>query len=129
MMSIKRVYEPPASSDGLRVLVDRIWPRGLTKDAAALDHWLKDIAPTTALRKWFGHDPVRWEEFRRKYLAELAKNPAVEEARYLTKTGRVTLLYAAHDIEHNQARVLADYLAKPSKRKIAKLRKNNNSRR
>ena len=110
---IKRVYEPPANEDGIRVLVDRIWPRGISKETAALALWLKDIAPTTALRKWFNHDPARWAEFHRRYHAELALNPApVEQLRELMKTGRVTLLYAAHDTEHNQAIALAEYMAK-----------------
>jgi uncharacterized protein YeaO (DUF488 family) len=109
---IKRVYEPLAKDDGIRVLVDRIWPRGISKEEAALAFWLKDIAPTTDLRKWFNHDPVRWAEFRRRYHAELAANPApVEQLQELTKTGHVTLLYAAHDTEHNQAVVLAEYLS------------------
>jgi uncharacterized protein YeaO (DUF488 family) len=99
---IKRAYESPASDDGARVLVDRIWPRGVTKEAAALALWLKDIAPTTSLRKWFGHDPARWAEFQRRYHAELAD---------LAKAGRVTLIYGAHDTMHNQALALADYIA------------------
>jgi uncharacterized protein YeaO (DUF488 family) len=109
---IKRVYEPHAKDDGIRVLIDRIWPRGISKEEAALALWLKDIAPTTELRKWFNHDPVRWAEFRRRYHVELATNPApVEQLRELTKTGHVTLLYAAHDTEHNQAVVLAEYMS------------------
>ena len=109
-MEIKRVYDPPATSDGMRVLVDRIWPRGLSKQAAALDHWLKDLAPSTALRKWFDHRPERWDKFRDLYRDELAANPSIKDFRRLMKGKRVTLLYAAHDTEHNQAVVLADYL-------------------
>ncbi|MBL8600180.1 MAG: DUF488 domain-containing protein [Devosia sp.] len=108
---IKRVYLPPDKDDGQRVLVDRLWPRGVSKREAAIDVWLKDVAPSAALRKWFGHDPQRWEEFRRRYLAELADNTdAVDQLRELAKTGRVTLLYGALDEEHNQARVLLELL-------------------
>ena len=112
-ISIKRVYEPPAASDGARVLVDRIWPRGMTREHAQLALWARDVAPSTELRKWFGHDPARWEEFRQRYRAELDANPgAVATLRGLLGQGDVTLLYAAHDREHNQAVVLADYLGK-----------------
>ena len=111
-LRIKRVYEPVEDGDGQRVLVDGIWPRGMTKQAAALDLWLKDIAPSPGLRKWFGHDPVRWPEFQRRYRAELAENEAaVAQLRALLKAGPVTLLYGAHDVEHNQAVALRDYLA------------------
>ena len=103
-LRIKRVYEPAEDGDGQRVLVDGIWPRGMTKQAAALDLWLKDIAPSPGLRKWFGHDPVRWPEFQRRYRAELAENEAaVAQLRALLKAGPVTLLYGARDVEHNQA--------------------------
>jgi uncharacterized protein YeaO (DUF488 family) len=109
---IKRVYDAPAESDGTRVLVDRIWPRGLTKERAAVSLWLKDIAPSTALRTWFGHDPARWDEFRERYAAELRANPAaVDQLRILARKEKVTLLYAAHDTEHNHALALSDYLA------------------
>jgi uncharacterized protein YeaO (DUF488 family) len=107
----KRIYEPPCRSDGLRVLVDRIWPRGVSRDAAALDEWEKEIAPTTALRKWFGHDPARWEEFQKRYRRELDNNPeAVARLCGSLHQGSVTLLYAARDTQHNHALVLADYL-------------------
>lgn len=107
---IKRIYDPPAKTDGLRVLVDRIWPRGVSRDAARLDEWLKDIAPTAALRKWFGHDPKRWEEFQKRYRHELDRNAeAVDALCALTARGNVTLLYGARDEEHNQAVVLARY--------------------
>jgi uncharacterized protein YeaO (DUF488 family) len=110
-LRIKRVYEPAADGDGQRVLVDGVWPRGVTKQDAALDLWLKEIAPSTGLRKWFGHDPERWEEFQRRYRAELAENePAVAQLLRLLKAGPVTLLYGAHDVAHNQAVVLADYI-------------------
>ncbi len=110
-IEIKRVYDPPAAEDGTRILVDRLWPRGLRKEAAALDLWLKDVAPSAELRTWFGHDPARWIEFGRRYRAELKSNdPAVEHLAGLANNGRVTLLYAAHDTAHNQAIVLAGYL-------------------
>jgi uncharacterized protein YeaO (DUF488 family) len=110
-LRIKRVYEPSAPDDGARILVDRIWPRGVTKKAADLTLWLKDIAPSTGLRKWFGHDPARWAEFRRRYGAELRANTeGVKRLKDYLKGGRVTLLYAAHDQAHNDAVALADYL-------------------
>ena len=109
--NIKRIYEPPARSDGARILVDRIWPRGVSKKKAALDEWFKDIAPSPRLRKWFGHRPERFAEFRRRYRAELKSNRiAVKHIGDRMKKGRVTLLYAAHDTEHNHALVLAEYL-------------------
>ncbi|HEY0920845.1 DUF488 domain-containing protein [Devosia sp.] len=108
---IKRVYEPAATADGVRILVDRLWPRGLSEQKAGVDEWLKDIAPSAALRKWFGHDPARWDEFRRRYQAELADNEAAT-ARLLelARKGPVTLVYAARDSEHNNAVVLADFV-------------------
>jgi uncharacterized protein YeaO (DUF488 family) len=112
-LRIKRVYEPAEDGDGQRVLVDGIWPRGMTRQAAALDLWLKDIAPSAALRKWFGHEPARWPEFQRRYRTELAENEAaVARLRTLLKAGPVTLLYGARDVEHNQAVVLLDYIRK-----------------
>jgi len=111
LIAIKRAYEPPARDDGQRVLVDRIWPRGVSREQAALDLWLKDIAPSTALRTWFGHDPARWDEFRARYRAELAENAAaVAQLRALVAKGKVTLIYGARDEQHNQATVLAEYL-------------------
>jgi uncharacterized protein YeaO (DUF488 family) len=107
---IKRVYESAAASDGKRILVDRLWPRGLKKTAAALDDWLKDVAPSVPLRLWFDHDPDRFAEFGRKYRAELAKNPALTKLRELGKGKLVTLLYAAHDPEINHAVVLQSVL-------------------
>jgi uncharacterized protein YeaO (DUF488 family) len=115
MISIKRVYEPPNPSDGRRVLVDRLWPRGLTKDAAAIDEWPKDLAPSTELRRWFGHRPERWPEFQTRYRAELTSPSAAEDLDRLRKLGRkgpVTLLYAAHDESENNAKVLQKVLAK-----------------
>jgi len=107
---IKRVYLPPEPDDGQRVLVDRLWPRGLTKEKAAVDVWLKDIAPSTELRQWFHHEAAHWEEFEARYLSELAGNPAVAQLRALVEAGPVTLLYGAHDETQNQAVVLMRYL-------------------
>lgn len=109
-LSLKRAYEPAAESDGTRVLVDRLWPRGLDKQHAAIDEWLKELAPSAELRKWFGHEPERWEEFRRRYAAELTNNEAVARLRELAGRRHVTLVYAAHDEAHNNAVALRDYL-------------------
>jgi uncharacterized protein YeaO (DUF488 family) len=110
-LAIKRVYEPVSPKDGYRILVDRVWPRGLSKDRAAVDLWLKDIAPSTELRRWFGHDPGKWSEFRRKYSAELATHAEdVAQIRKLAKRRRVTLVYGARDTERNDAVVLLGYL-------------------
>ena len=111
MIYIKRVYEPPAKTDGTRILIDRLWPRGLTKEAAKVDVWLKDIAPSPALRKWFAHDPDKMEEFAKKYTRELEQNPdPVNELKQYTRKGKVTLLYGAKDPECNHALVLQSYL-------------------
>jgi uncharacterized protein YeaO (DUF488 family) len=111
-IQIKRVYEKPDPKDGFRILVDRLWPRGLTKEKAAVDLWLKDIAPSTELRKWFGHDPEKWKEFQKKYLKELKENKeAVDTLKEHLKKGTVTLLYAAKDEAHNEAQVLKDYFS------------------
>lgn len=108
---IKRIYDEPARSDGFRVLVDRLWPRGVSKARARLDAWLPELAPSPELRKWFGHDSARWNEFRRRYRAELAKSPAlVGSLRDRTLDGRVTLLYAARDPAVNHARVLRNFI-------------------
>jgi uncharacterized protein YeaO (DUF488 family) len=111
-LHIKRVYEAPARSDGARILVDRLWPRGIRKQDAALTAWIKDVAPTPELRKWFNHDPERFKEFSRRYRAELAHNDAIEQLESLLKEGPVTLLYAARDPECNHALILANYLRK-----------------
>jgi uncharacterized protein YeaO (DUF488 family) len=106
---IKRVYEQPDKDDGMRILVDRLWPRGLTKEKASVDLWLKDIAPSTELRKWFAHDPNKWDEFKKRYLIELKENS--EQIRLLKQEiekGVVTLVYGAKDEEHNEARVLQE---------------------
>jgi len=108
---IKRAYEPPASEDGRRILVDRLWPRGLKKANAAIDEWVKEIAPSTELRKWFGHAVERWPEFRRRYGAEIRQHPVeLQRLREFAQDGPVTLIYSAHDDEHNNAVVLKDLL-------------------
>ena len=112
-VQLKRAYDEIAPADGTRILVDRVWPRGITRDALKIDSWLKDVAPSTALRKWFGHDPARWQEFQKKYFKELDANPAawtpiLEAAR----KHKVTLLYGARDTEHNNAVALGNYLQK-----------------
>lgn len=108
---LKRVYEEASADDGLRVLVDRLWPRGLAKARAGVDIWHKDIAPSTPLRQWFAHDPAQWQEFRQRYFAELDAIPsAVEQLRLWAKNQHVTLLYAAKNAEYNNAVALLDYL-------------------
>ena len=108
---LKRAYESPASDDGVRILVDRLWPRGLKKADAAIDEWMKEIAPSTELRKWFGHVPERWLEFQRRYRAEIQKHPGeFRRLREFVRGGPVTLVYAAHDDAHNNAAVLRDLL-------------------
>ena len=110
-VKLKRAYDPPEAGDGTRILVDRLWPRGVSRDAAAIDLWLKEIAPSTALRKWFGHDPVKWPRFRERYFAELDGNPgAVEKLREEIRRGPVTLVYGAKDRERNDAVALEEYL-------------------
>ncbi|WP_211327679.1 DUF488 domain-containing protein [Solilutibacter pythonis] len=110
-LQIKRAYRPAASDDGQRILVDRLWPRGLSKEKAHLHGWLKDLAPSDRLRRWFDHDPTKWAGFRQRYAAELDANPApVAELRALLKKGKVTLVYAARDEQHNNAVALKDYL-------------------
>jgi uncharacterized protein YeaO (DUF488 family) len=110
---IKRVYEKPEKEDGFRILVDRLWPRGLTKEKAKVDLWLKEIAPSTELRKWFAHDPEKWEEFKKRYLSELKKNKEpVAQLKEKMKERNVTLIYAAKDETHNEAQVLLNELKK-----------------
>jgi uncharacterized protein YeaO (DUF488 family) len=107
----KRAYEPASPDDGVRILIDRLWPRGISKDKAALDDWMKDLAPSTELRKWFGHDPARWTEFRQRYAAELRQQAAaLDHVRTLAKSRTVTLVYSAHDEAHCNAVVLKDEL-------------------
>lgn len=111
MIRVKRVYEKPSRDDGFRVLVDRLWPRGLTKERAALGLWLKDVAPSPELRKWFGHDPARWKGFQARYRKELAgRKDALKLLRQKARERTVTLLYGARDQEHNEARVLKKVL-------------------
>lgn len=111
MIGVKRVYAPPAAADGCRVLVDRLWPRGLGREAAHLDQWLKEIAPSEGLRRWFGHDPARWPEFKTRYFTELAGHAqAVDELLEKARSGRLTLLYGARDEEHNNAVALKEFL-------------------
>lgn len=108
---IKRAYERPSKSDGLRVLVDRVWPRGVSKEALKLHRWEKELAPSTALRKWFAHDPTKWIQFKHKYNAELARSPVlVAELRELSKNHVVTLVYGAKNEEYNQAVALREFL-------------------
>ena len=110
-IKLKRAYEPPDRGDGTRILVDRLWPRGIKKADAAIDRWLRDIAPSAELRRWFGHRPERWPEFRRRYLAELRERPQlIEEIRKAARDGPVTLVYAARDEAHNDAVVLKELL-------------------
>ena len=111
-ISLKRAYEPPAETDGTRVLVDRLWPRGVTKSRARIDLWLKEVAPSTELRKWFGHDPDKWPEFQKRYRAELKGNPALSELREQSRQGKITLVYAARDELHNDAVVLRQVLGR-----------------
>jgi uncharacterized protein YeaO (DUF488 family) len=111
MIRIKRIYDPPEPDDGRRLLVDRLWPRGVAREAARLDGWLKELAPSDELRKWFGHDPARWDEFRARYRSELqAQTELLTELRATAKKGAVTLLYAAKDTKHNNAVVLKELL-------------------
>lgn len=111
-LQIKRIYEPPSKEDGVRILVDRLWPRGISKDEARVDTWLKDVAPSADLRRWFGHDPDKWSEFRQRYKAELEHNPAaVHQLKRQIGQAPATLLYGARDTEHNNAVVLRDFVS------------------
>jgi uncharacterized protein YeaO (DUF488 family) len=108
---LKRAYEAVAKDDGARILIDRLWPRGVKKKDAAIKHWAKELSPSTELRKWFGHDPARWQEFRRRYVKELSRHPKqLEELRALASRDRITIVYAAHDELHNDAVVLREVL-------------------
>jgi uncharacterized protein YeaO (DUF488 family) len=108
---LKRAYDPPAATDGYRVLIDRLWPRGISRERAKLDGWEKELAPSTELRQWFGHDPARFEEFRRRYIDELRRQRALlSTLRRRARDGTVTLVYSAHDEEHNDAVVLSEVL-------------------
>src|ERR1700677_3611115 len=115
MFKLKRVYEPPSPDDGERVLVDRLWPRGMTKEKAAVDLWMKEISPSTELRKWFDHDPAKWAEFQARYREELKARPElVDELRRKAREGTVTLLYGARNQEQNEAVVLMEFLGNQS---------------
>jgi uncharacterized protein YeaO (DUF488 family) len=111
MIKVKRAYEPHSSGDGFRILVDRMWPRGIKKEAVHIDKWLKEIAPSTGLRKWFNHDPDKWVEFSKKYEAELRKSSALPELQDdIAQHKNITLVYAARDEEHNNANVILSFL-------------------
>ena len=115
-IQVKRAYDPPSKADGVRVLVDRLWPRGLTKTAAAVDLWLKDVAPSVTLRRWFNHDPSRWTEFTQRYSEELdalgTRSPAIAALVGAIRSGKVTLLFGARDTRHNNATALRSYLSR-----------------
>jgi uncharacterized protein YeaO (DUF488 family) len=116
MIKLKRAYEAASKEDGLRLLVERLWPRGVSKQKAQLDLWLKDLAPTPELRKWYGHDPARWPQFRKRYWAELKRQGDVLALlKYVTEERTVTLVYAASDVERNSAVVLKEFLEKGTK--------------
>ncbi len=120
---VKRVYDPPASSDGIRLLVDRLWPRGLSKQQARIDGWIRDVAPSDGLRRWFGHDPSRWDEFRARYFAELdGKHDTWAPLLARARRRPITLLYAAKDEAHNNAVALKEYLEDRSRRAMATAR-------
>lgn len=120
-VKLKRAYEPAAAGDGTRVLIDRLWPRGVKKADAAIDQWIKDISPSTALRKWFGHDPARWQEFRRRYAVEVHEHPEqLDKLRALARQGQITLVFSAHDEDHNDAVVLKDLLLGPQTKRMPK---------
>jgi uncharacterized protein YeaO (DUF488 family) len=111
MLQIKRVYEEGSGNDGRRILVDRLWPRGISKEKAGIDLWMKELAPSDKLRRWYGHDPSRWEEFRARYLKELeVKEDLISQLREMNREGMVTLIYAAKDIHHNNAAVLKEVI-------------------
>jgi uncharacterized protein YeaO (DUF488 family) len=116
-IQLKRAYDPPAPGDGRRVLVDRIWPRGIARDELRIEAWLKDLAPSAGLRKWFGHDPNKWAEFKKRYARELEERPeALAQLVELAKAGRVTLVFGAKDTEHNNAVALKEHLERRSPR-------------
>lgn len=110
-IQLKRIYEPVEETDGIRILIDRLWPRGVKKETAHIDEWMKEIAPSTDLRKWFDHDPAKWQEFIARYSVELKQNDTVNHlAQLINKNDTVTLLYAAHDEQHNHALVLHQFI-------------------
>lgn len=118
MLGIKRAYEPKEPSDGKRILIDRLWPRGVSKSEAGIDEWPKDLGPSTSLRKWFGHDPEKWEEFKKRYLQELSAPDKVKLLDNIARTAEhanVTLIYSAKDTEHSNVKVLAELIANMTK--------------
>jgi uncharacterized protein YeaO (DUF488 family) len=131
MIRLKRAYEPASRADGERVLVERLWPRGITKARAALDLWLKEVAPSPELRKWFGHDPAKWERFEQRYRNELQRpKDAVELLRRkVERGGTITLVYAAHDVQHNSAVALKQFLEREKHNSSAKPRPTRRGRR
>jgi uncharacterized protein YeaO (DUF488 family) len=113
IVQIKRIYDPPASDDGVRILVDRLWPRGIKKEKAHVDEWAKDLAPSNELRRWFSHDPNKWAEFKKRYRKELAeKQEVLKKIRDTSRKRTITLIYAAKDTEHNNAVVLKEILSR-----------------
>ena len=117
-IGIKRVYDPPAASDGKRILVDRLWPRGLTKEVARIDYWARDVSPSSELRKWYGHDPVKWEEFRKRYFAELDQaGEGIKRLREELAAGTATFVYSSKEPVINNAEALKLYLEGPSKKR------------
>ena len=124
MIQVKRAYEPASRSDGARFLVERLWPRGIKKENLQIEAWLKDVAPSVELRRWFQHDPAKWAEFRQRYFHELQQHPdAWQSLLARARRGRVTLVYSAHDTEHNNALALMEFLEKRLKGKEAAVRK------
>ncbi len=118
MVQIKRVYDPSSRTDGTRLLVERLWPRGVKKASLEIKSWLKDVAPSAELRKWFSHDPAKWDEFRSRYFAELEANPdAWQPIMEAANRGTVTLIYSSHDTEHNNAVALEEFLSRHLHRK------------
>jgi uncharacterized protein YeaO (DUF488 family) len=115
---VKRIYDPPGPGDGYRVLIDHVWPRGVSRERAQLDKWARELAPSDDLRRWFAHDPERFEEFRTRYRAELADRPTVLELTRRASEGRVTIIYAARDRQHNNAVVLAEVLRDSCRREL-----------
>lgn len=113
MIKVKRIYDPVSPDDGKRILVDRLWPRGIKKNEAEINEWLKDIAPSDGLRKWFSHDPNKWQEFKNRYIKELKNNSElIERLKAVAKKEKVTLLFSAKDVEHNNAVVLKEVIEK-----------------
>ena len=120
MIHLKRAYDPASSTDGTRLLVERLWPRGVKKTSLNVKSWLKDVAPSTKLRKWFSHDPAKWKKFRSRYFQELKANPdAWRPIMSAQRHGKVTLVYSSHDMEHNNAVALQEFLKRRTKKRVA----------